>query len=59
MSNFTATLFPIPSYPRPTPPAPSAVAAPFCITNVIPSAAALVIWKLKFVVKLCTFTGVL
>ena len=30
----------------------------FWITNAIPSQLALVNWKLKFVVKLCTFTAV-
>src|SRR6266404_1156786 len=65
-SNFTAMLFGIPSvppgkpapYPRPPPDGPSAVRPAFWIANVMPSALGVVNWKLKSVVKLCTFTGV-
>ena len=59
-SNFTATLEPMPWYPRPIPFMPTAFTPPaaFCSAKVKPSAVAEVSWKSKSVVKLCTLTGV-
>ena len=64
----TATLLGMPGaplgvsgpYPRPPPEGPSAIVPVFWIVNVNPSAVQLPAgesWKLKSVVKVCTFTG--
>ena len=65
-SNFTATLVGMPGvppgkpapYPKPPPEGPSAVAPAFWMVKVIPSELALMNWKVKSLVKVCTLIGV-
>jgi len=65
-SNFTATLVGMPGvppgkpapYPKPPPDGPSAVVPAFWMVKVIPSELALMNWKVKSLVKVCTLTGV-